>query len=501
MTADLAPDEFKRVGHRLVDEIAEFLSSLEGRPVVSTKGSVPTNVLGETLPEESSEAHALLARVSTLLLNESLLIGHPRFFGWITGAAAPIGILGDFLASALNPNCGARVTSPIASRIEDEVIRWISDLVAYPQGSGGLMVSGGSMANYAGMLVGFHSRLPWNLKEDGWTHQDARRIRIYASSQTHAWLPRALSMFGPGTRSLREIPVSANGCLDAGALAEEIERDKVAGAIPLMVSATVGTTSTGASDPLTEIAAICKAENLWLHVDGAYGAPAAALNDADQDLKSIHHADSIALDPHKWMYAPIDAGCVLVRDAAHLLQTFGRGGADTPDYYKSIYRSSDVAPNYFDLGLENSRRFRALKVWLVLAQMGKRGYLEQLQRDIDLAGALYRATEQAEDFEARSHHLGITTFRYLPQSLTASQRNSPQFLNQLNRTLLATLQEDGRAFLSDALVNGEYRLRACLINFRTTEADLHRTITIIRELGQDVLVQMDDAPTRPSDTP
>jgi glutamate/tyrosine decarboxylase-like PLP-dependent enzyme len=473
--------EFRKLGHELVDRIAELFDELPQRPV--TAGESPQAIrqlLGTApLPEKGAPAGDLLAEATDLLFDHSLLNGHPKFWGYITAAPAPIGVLADFLAAAVNPNVGAFTLSPMATEIEAQTVRWIADLIGYPCTAGGLLVSGGNMANFVCFLAARKAKAPWDLQTEGVAASDQRLV-AYVSKETHTWIDKAADLFGLGANAVRWIGVNANQQMDIVALEEQIIADRAAGLLPFLVVGTAGTTSTGAVDPLPAIAALCRQYDLWFHVDGAYGAPAAALPDASSDLVGLRDADSIALDPHKWLYSPLEAGCVLVRNPNHLAETFSHH----PTYYNFDGIQEDPPINYYAFGMQNSRGFRALKVWLALRQVGRVGYIEMIGDDIALAQALYQTVGDYPELQAMTQNLSITTFRFVPPDLPNDPALVEPYLNKLNETLLNRLQTSGTAFVSNALVDGKYLLRACIVNFRTTLTDVEALPALVVDLGK-----------------
>ncbi|MFN8490688.1 MAG: aminotransferase class V-fold PLP-dependent enzyme [Caldilineaceae bacterium] len=482
-------DSFRKLGHQLVDEIAEFLAGLPQRPVtVDESPKAIRHLLGpDHLPERGASASGLLAETTDLIFDHSLFNGHPRFWGYITAAPAPIGMLADFLAAAVNPNVGAAALSPMASEIEAQTIRWLADLIGYPRNCGGLLVSGGNMANFIGFLAARQAKATWDLKAAG-VAGGKQRLVAYVSQETHTWIDKAAELFGLGANAVRKIGVNAKQQLDIVALEKAITADLSAGHLPFLVVGTAGTTGTGAIDPLPEMAAICRKYGLWFHVDGAYGAPAAVLPNAPAALLGLREADSIALDPHKWLYSPLEAGCALVRDPQHLLATFSHH----PTYY-NFNGSQDEQPiNYHEFGLQNSRGFRALKVWLALRQVGRAGYREMIGDDIALAQALYAAIGAYPELQAVTQNLSITTFRFVPLDLPNDPPAVAAYLNKLNEELLNRLQKSGEAFVSNAVVEGNYLLRACIVNFHTTLADVAALPELVLRLGRAV-----DAEIRP----
>ncbi|HUF35154.1 MAG TPA: pyridoxal-dependent decarboxylase [Gemmatimonadales bacterium] len=485
---EMSPEEFRRLGHDLVDRVADLLAALPAGPV--TRGETPAEVralLGRApLPERGSPARALLEETVPLLADHSLFNGHPRFMGYITSSAAPIGALADLLAAAINPNVGGWELSPIASEIEAQAVRWIAELISYPATAGGLLVSGGNMANLVCFLAGRRAMLGETVRSAGLAGADGLRLRVYVSSATHTWVHKAADLFGLGTDAIRWIPCDAESRMDPAALRAQLAADLAAGDRPLLLVGTAGTVSTGAVDPLRALAAVAREHAIWFHVDGAYGAPAAVLPDAPADLRALALADSVAVDPHKWLYSPLEAGCVLVRDPALLRDAF----AYTPSYYKFDTEGEEPPLNYYELGPQNSRGFRALKVWLGLRQAGREGYARMIADDCHAAGELYRAAEAHPEIEAVTLGLSIATFRYAPPDLPPRSPEIEDYLNRLNETLVARLKIGGKLFVTNALVGERYVLRACIVNFRTTLADARAVPGIVAAAGRAVDAEM-----------
>jgi len=476
-------ESFRRAGYALVDSIADFLDSLPDRPV--TPDEPPETVRGlidadVCLPEDGTDASVLLARAAKLLFDHSLFNGHPRFMGYVTASPAPIGMLGDLLAAAVNPNVGAWRIGPAATEIELQTVRWIADLVGYPRDCGGLLVSGGNLANIVGTLSARAAALGGRVRGRGVADLDEARPRIYASAETHTWVQKAADISGLGTDAIRWIPVDDRLRMRVDELRDRIEADRAAGDRPVLVAGTAGSVSTGAVDPLGAIAELCRELGIWLHVDGAYGGFAAALPDAPDDLRALARADSVALDPHKWLYAPLEAGCVLVRDAGRLSDAFS--------YRPPYYHFGEEATNFVDFGPQNSRGFRALKVWLALQQVGRRGYVKMIGEDIRLARGLYELAGAQDELEPFTQDLSITTFRYVPRDMRheAGSESGEAYLNRLNQELLERLQRSGEAFVSHAIIDGRYVLRACIVNFRTDVPDIEALTEIVVRHGRAV---------------
>ncbi|HSH43869.1 MAG TPA: aminotransferase class V-fold PLP-dependent enzyme, partial [Arenicellales bacterium] len=356
-----------------------------------------------------------------------------------------------------------------------QTVRWIADLVGYPRDCGGLLVSGGNIANITGVLAARAAAAGEAVRRTG--VGAAAPLRIYASAETHTWVQKAADITGLGTDAIRWIPVDERLRMRVDLLREAIETDRRSGERPMMVAGTAGSVSTGAVDPLAAIADLCREEGIWMHVDGAYGGFAAALPESDDDLRALARADSVALDPHKWLYAPLEAGCVLVRDGQRLRDAFS--------YHPPYYHFGEEAVNLVDYGPQNSRGFRALKVWLGLRQVGRRGCVQMIGDDIALARRLYRRVQEHPELEAFTRDLSIATFRYLPSDLRAGGEDE-DYLNQLNQELLERLQRSGEAFVSNAVIGGTYVLRACIVNFHTGEADVDALPEIVARLGRAV---------------
>lgn len=472
-------ETFRRLGHRLVDQVAAYLDSLPERPL--TRGETVDQVRGllgeDRLPETGTDPGRLLDETAGLMFEHSLHTGHPRFMGYISSSAAPLGMLGDLLAAAVNPNVGGWQLSPLAAEIEGQCVRWIAQFLGYRTDCGGLMVSGGNVANMVGFFAARRAMLGEAIREHGVA--GAGRACVYASAETHTWLQKAADLSGLGTGAIRWVPAGPGQRMDTAALRRQIHADREAGFRPFMAVATAGTVSTGAVDDLVTIGAICREEGLWFHVDGAYGAPAAALEELAPEFAGMSDADSIAMDPHKWLYSPLEAACALVRDPAHLVDAF----SFQPVYYH-FDRGDREGLNYYEYGIQNSRGFRALKVWLALKQVGAEAFRTMIRDDIELARRLYVQADAHPRLQAISHGLSITTFRYVPEGVDPADPASQEALNDLNRRLLTALQCSGEVFLSNAVVDGNYLLRACVVNFRSTGADVDAVPHIVVRLAR-----------------
>lgn len=478
----MGKEEFKRIGHELIDTIAEFIDTISERPV--TTGETPSQiqqVLGHAaLPEHGTPAAALLTKAAGLVMNHSLLNGHPKFLGYITSSAAPIGALADLLAASINPNVGANILSPMATAIERQTIGWLAELIGVSPSYGGVLVSGGNMANFTAFLAARTAKAPKSLKTAGLAGTGGALV-AYCPTTTHTWIEKAAVLFGHGSNAIRWIPTDDANKMDLAALRQAITDDLNGGKTPFLVVGTAGDVSTGAVDDLRTIAAICRLYGLWFHVDGAYGIPAAAVPAYRMLFDGIDEADSIALDPHKWLYSPLEAGCTLVKNPQHLLDTYSTHAA----YYNFDGDDGEVPThNYYECGFQNSRGFRALKVWLGLQHAGRSGYVQMINDDISLARLLFERAASHPELEAITHGLSISTLRYVPAGHYDGRPETENYLNTLNEALLNDLQRRGDVFLSNAVIRGKYCLRACVVNFRTSAQDIEAVIEIIVREGQ-----------------
>jgi len=484
---EMDPSQFRAAGHALVDRIAALLASLSDRPVAPhTTPSAIRALLGDSrLPETGDDPAKLLNDGASVLFDNSTFNGHPRFFGYITASAAPIGILADMLAAAVNPNVGAWSLSPSATEIERQAVRWVAEFLGFPASCGGLFVSGGNMANMVCFLAArtaYATRAGWDLRAKGMFAGDGAKLTVYTSAETHTWIQKAVELYGLGNDAVRWIEVDSELRMRVDRLRERMAEDRRAGLLPFLVIGTGGSVATGAVDPLPDIARLCREERVWFHVDGAYGAPAARVPGAPATLAALGDADSVAVDPHKWFYAPLEAGCALVRDPNALRAAFSH----QPSYYHFPDVAEDPAINFHELGPQNSRGFRALKVWLAFKQVGREGYTKLIADDIALSRRMYEKVEAHPELEALTHGLSITTFRYVPRDLSPSLSpdERTKYLNELNTTLLTRLQEGGAIYLSNAVINGVFALRACIVNFRTSVADVDAVPDIVVKAGR-----------------
>ncbi len=480
--------DFREIGYRLIDSLSDFYDSINEGLV--TKGETPTQIqtiLGNSsMPENGMSVSELVTKTTDLLLNHSLLNGHPKFFGYITSSPTQIGALADLLAAAVNPNVGANILSPMATAIEKQTVKWLAEFIGVSPNYGGILVSGGNMANFTAFLAARTAKASKNIKEEGLPNASEEMV-FYCSKATHTWIEKAAILFGHGTKAIRWIPTLPDNTMNTDILMQTIIDDIQQGKKPFLVIGNAGDVSTGVVDNLFEIATICKEYNLWFHIDGAYGIPAAVIPQYKNVFDGIQEADSIALDPHKWLYAPLEAGCTLVKNPQHLIDTYSAH----PVYYNFDNSTNEPTLNYYEYGIQNSRGFRALKVWMALQQVGKNGYVKMINEDIELAQLLFEEAKNHEELEAVTQNLSITTLRYIPIGYVREGGIDEKYLNTLNEKLLNELQQQGEVFLSNSVVNEKYCLRACIVNFRTSKKDIFDVIEIIVREGRKVAKNLD----------
>jgi aromatic-L-amino-acid decarboxylase len=482
---DVSEQALEEISSEATKLVCEYLTTIAERTVRAE------NYAGKTRraldPELSAEGRPLAQ-----LLNECRAImdlsrhnGHPRFFGYVASPSTPIGAYGDLIASALNANITCWRSGPAGTEVERMVVRWLGALIEYDRDAGGLLTSGGSMANMIALLIANRRQAGANTARHGlWN--SGPPMTVYASEEVHMSIPKAADILGFGRDQVRVIACDDRQRMRVDLLRDRIEADRREGLRPFCVVGSAGTVNTGVVDPLNEIANVAKEFALWFHVDGAYGAPG-ILNERKQPLfAGMERADSVSLDPHKWLYVPVDAGCLLFRDPAAARATFS---TEEADYIKTHGYTDEEAFAFWDYGVELSRRFRALKVWLTLQYYGTRRIARAIGEDIALAEYLGEVVSSADDFELLAPvELSICCFRYV-----GARGMDDAELNQLNERIMEHVQKGGRAYLSNATVNGRFALRACITNFRTTQADIDETVAAIREVAEELTQSRKDA--------
>lgn len=483
-----ALDEFSSKVSQLV---ADYFSEIRDLPVFpETHAGKTSNQVGTLLPIEGEPVADLLDDCRSIL-NNSRHNGHPRFFGYVASPSTAPGAFADLIASTVNVNVTSWRSGPAATELERTVIGWLAEMIGYrseKQPSHGLLTSGGSMANLTALLIAHRAKSEPGVARTGlW---NSRPMTIYASSEIHMSIPKAADLLGLGRQNVRLVECDGRFRMNVALLRERIKADLAEGLKPFCVVGSGGTVNTGAVDPLAEIADVAREFDLWFHVDGAYGA-LATLDPTKRPLfAGLDRADSICLDPHKWLYVPLDSGCLLFRDEERARAAFS---FDEADYIKVHEHNQDEAFAFWNYGPELSRRFRALKIWLTLRYYGTRRIAAAISEDSALASYMAERVEAADDFELlASPELGICCFRYVPPALLPKLNSNSlndsdnDFLDNLNNRIMLAVQRGGRAYLSSATLGGRFALRACITNFRTTRADIDETLNIIRDAGREL---------------
>lgn len=473
-------EEIRRVGHRVVDLIAEHLSSLPRRPVFRPYPEhLAARSLSGELPLEGTDADAVLDEFAAWIEPYPFGNGHPRFYGWVNSPPAVIAIFAEALAAAMNPSCAGG--NHAAVYVEHQVVNWFKALLGFPQESMGLLVSGGSMATLTGLAVARHATTGGDVRGRG-LQRRAAPLTVYTGEEGHGCIRKAVELLGIGGDYLRTIPSDDRYRMRVQPLVEAIERDLADGLRPVAVAATAGTVNTGAIDPLAEIAAVCQRYGVWLHVDGAYGAPAILTDRYRGMLEPLALADSVAVDPHKWLYVPVEAGLVLVRDATAMRDAFSL----IPPYLRTDGSAAGVGgpPWFSEFGFQQTRGFRALKLWMALRYYGRWGYAQAIGHDIALAEHLAARVAQAPDLElVTPPSLSIVCFRYAPAGLAVD----PERLDRVNRRVLEAIQFGGQAFMSSTTVRGRFVLRACIVNPRASLEDIDALLRLVQSAGADAV--------------
>jgi aromatic-L-amino-acid/L-tryptophan decarboxylase len=487
---DPSPAELESWGQAALKVMTNYLGQIrEKRVYPSTTAADIRQKLDRTLPIAGTSFEQLLGTFSELV-ESSRQNGHPRMFGYVQSPGTAMAALADLLASTLNANLTAWRSAPAATELERLTIDWMRQIMGYGEGAAGLFVSGGSMANFAALTAARRAKAPSAFAEQGARASD-KAMRIYISEETHHSIAKAAALLGIGNENVRTVAVDEKGRMRIDQLVGCITEDIEAGHLPFFVGASAGTVAAGAVDPLRQISEVARRFNLWMHVDGAYGGFAIVAEGVRSLFEGINEADSIALDPHKWLYLPLDCGCILYRQAEFARATF----AHDAEYTRVIGQQADEAFAFWDYGPELSRRFRALKVWMVLKGVGMEGLRAAIENDLACARYLERLVQESGDFEMVAPvELSIVCFRYLPASFRSGSKRIPESklpeieaaLERFNEKLLLELQRDGHSYLSNAKIGGRFALRGCVMNYRTTLRDMEILLADLRRVATQI---------------
>ena len=456
---EISPSDFRQLAEQVTHLAYEYLSSLDARPTFpATSGTRAEKLFRHGLPEEGLKSGALNA-LRDVLDHSRAQSG--RFFGYVLGSGEPVAATADLLASVLNQNVTAWRSGPAAVTIERAVVDWLATAIGC-SGFHGSLTGGGSPANLMGLAMAREAKLPAN--ESG--SVSSSHAVVYASEEVHMSIPKSIALLGIGRQNLRLIPTDVKYRMDLSELKKAIQQDKSAGKTPIAIVANAGTVNTGAIDPLREIAAIAQQYGLWMHVDGAYGALAALA--VPNKFAGLELADSISLDPHKWLYQPLDCGCLLYRDPTRARNAFSHSG----DYAKVLSDHPVEGFAFFEESMELSRRFRALRLWLSLRYHGLQAFRSSIREDLELAQRLADSIGQSPELEVMAAvELSAVCFRYIGGAAKSEEK-----CNEQNGEILKRVVQRGRVYLSNATLRGKFCLRACIVNHRTTQADIDAVV-------------------------
>lgn len=465
---ELSREEMRTLGYGVIDMLVEHVCQLSQKPVTRKASRQELErLLREPLPGNGVDSDTVLKRLQVDVFDKIMHLDHPRFFAFVPSPSNFVSVMADALASGFNVFAGTWLEGSGPAQIELVTVDWLRQACGLPEPAGGLFVSGGSIANLTALAVAMHTRL------DG----RSERAVIYCSDQTHSSIDRGLRVLGFRDDQLRKIPTDTKFRLDLGELSSAVSTDRSLGLAPFCVVANAGTTNTGAVDPLPELASFCWVEDLWFHVDGAYGASAVLCERGRQLLEGLDQADSLALDPHKWLFQPHEIGCVLVRDHRWLKHTFHI----LPEYLIDTL-GQDGEVNFSDYGIQLTRGFRALKLWMSLQVFGQSAFSAAQSRGFELAELAESVVDQLPDWEVVTPaQMGVVTFRYAPLGATSER------WNWVNRELVGAMVADGYAMLSSTALNGRTVLRMCTINPRTTATDIRETLYRLDRMGKELI--------------
>ncbi len=464
----LSAKDFRNLGYQVIDLLATWLERESDNPVMEhMTGEALHDLLNEPLPFHGTDPELILDQYKDKIARYARRFGHPRHLAYVAAPASPIGILADALASGLNQNVNSWRCAPVATTVEKLVLRWLDEFVGFQGGGHGVLLSGGSAANFHGILCAITRVLE--------RHPDARRetLTIYMSTEGHLSMLKAARILGIPVSQVRRLPVDECFRLRTDELRRHIKEDRERGLFPTAVCASAGTANTGAVDPLVELAAICFEEDLWFHIDGAYGAPASITEEYRWMRDAFQAADSLTLDPHKWLHAPIDVSCILMKDKELTRTVFSEDAA-----YLNVHETAPLETfAFFDHSMELSRRFRALKLWMMLKVHGGQTFANSIAKNIQLREHLDQQIHERPDLELLGSDLSITCFRYTAPNLSHEQ------LEQINKRIHESLASSGQFRLSCTRLNGRFSLRVCIVNFRTEWKDIDALVEHIVQAG------------------
>lgn len=476
----LDPDDweaFRALAHNAVDDLTDYLQSIATRPVWQALPDASKALFKEPVPRKGQGAAEVYQQIREHILPYPTGNIHPRFWSWVGGTGTANQLIADMVISTMN-SCSLGFDEAASSHVEVQVINWLKDLLAYPANASGLLVSGGSMANLVGLAVARNAKAGYDVRATGIDLEQQPRLIYYASSEAHSSISKAIEVLGLGKESLRTIPVLDDYTIDVNALKREIENDKIAGRQPACLIGNAGTVNTGATDPLQELADIAAAENLWFHVDGAFGAFVRLSPDFSSMANGLERADSVAFDLHKWMYVQYNCGGVLVRDEKLHRTTF----SSLPTYLRKLERGLAAGPlNFSELGVQLSRSFVALRAWMALKSEGADRYARQISQNVMQARYLDSLIGQRSELQLLAPTaMNIVNFRYCDAGVDDER------LNRLNEEILVRLHEGGIAAPSSTVLQGRFSIRVAICNHRSARSDFEALVDGVLRIGKEL---------------
>jgi aromatic-L-amino-acid decarboxylase len=478
----LDPDDWesmRKIGHKMLDDMLDYVKTVRQRPVWQHVSETVKAHFSSPVPQQPQPPEEIYKEFVEKVLPYPMGNIHPRFWGWILGTGTVMGAFAELLAASMNTNTGG-CSNHVANYVEQQVIDWIKEMLGYPMSASGLLTSGCSAANIIGLAVARNAKAGFDVRREG-LQRARQKMMLYASQEVHSSIQKAVELLGLGSEALRLLPVNDDFQIDLEALKAAIMKDREAGCLPFCVVGAAGTTNTGSIDDLNALADFCQRENLWFHVDGAFGAWASIAPKARSKVAGIERADSLALDLHKWMYMPYEIGCILVRHEAQHREAFSL----TPDYLahgecRRGLTGGDL-PWFSDYGFQLSRGFRALKAWMSLKEHGCRKYARMIQQNIDQARYLGELVKASPELVlAAPVTLNVVCFRYVASGMDDAE------LDELNERIIIELQEQGVAVLSGTVINGRHVLRAANVNHRSRREDFEVVAGEVIRIGKEL---------------
>lgn len=469
-------EAFRALAHRMVDDMVEQTRGLREQPAWQPPPLDVKRAIGnEPLPLEGQGAEDVYADYLKLVQPYTSGNRHPRAWGWVRGNGTPMAAMAEMLAAGMNAHLGGGEQSP--TFVEERCLQWLAEVMGMPASTTGILASGGTMANLLGLAVARDARAGFEVRREGLA--GSAPLTVYASSETHMWARKSMDVLGMGARQLREIPVGEDFRIDVAALRAQVKKDRASGMRPIAVIGNAGTVNSGAVDDLPALAAVCREENLWFHVDGAFGALLKLSDRYAPLVQGAELADSLAFDLHKWMYLPFEIGCVLVADGAAHRATF----ASTASYLEGNTRGMLATGLIFsDRGIELTRGFKALKLWMTLKAFGLRAMTAQIEQNMEQSEFLAQRVQDEPELELLApRRMNIVCFRYRGKDL-----RDEEFCNALNRELVVRLQESGEFVVSGTDLRGRYVLRIANTNHRSLRQDFEDLVQAVLRIGREL---------------